>query len=250
MHEYLYGRNAVREALLAGRRQCFALHHLPGHELALLARERGIPCHAADRARLGQLAGDRHHQGAVLETSPYPYAELEDVLAAAQAAGELPFLLLLDLLQDPQNLGTLLRTAEAVGVHGVVLPERCAAGVTPAVVNASSGATEWLRIAQVTNLARTMGTLAERGIWLVGLESVPEAALLDQVDWPKAVALVVGSEGEGLRRLTRARCDLLVRIPMRGRITSLNAAVAGSIALYAAWRGRKGGGGREGGDGR
>lgn len=243
-HEVLYGRNAVREALLAGRRQAFGLWTLTGgrdahlREIRDLARARGVPVHEADRHHLGQLAGDRHHQGAALEVSPYPYASLDEILARAQRAGEPPFLLLLDLLQDPQNLGTLLRTAEAVGVHGVVLGERRAAGVTPAVVHASSGATEWLAIAQVTNLAQTMRALAERGIWLVGLEGVPEATPLEEVSWPKALALVVGSEGEGLRRLTRERCDVLVRIPMQGHIHSLNAAVAGSIALYAAWHAR------------
>jgi len=215
------------------------MDEMPYAKRSSLARERGVPCHEADRHRLGQMAGDRHHQGAVLEASPYPYAELEDVLEGAEKAGEPPFLLLLDLLQDPQNLGTLLRTAEAVGVHGAAIPERRAAGVTPAVVNASAGATEWLKVAQVTNLARTMQTLSERGVWLVGLEDLPEAQQVDAVDWPKALALVVGSEGQGLRRLTRERCDLLARIRMQGQITSLNAAVAGSIALYAAWRERQ-----------
>lgn len=244
--EFLYGRNAVREALLAGRRRPFAFWCLEGgqrdqrlQEILALAGQRDVPCQEASRHRLGQMAGDRHHQGVVLEASPYPYAGLADALAAAAEAGELPFLLLLDLLQDPQNVGTLLRTAEAVGVHGVVIPRRRAAGITPAVVNTSSGATEWLRVVQVTNLAHTMRELAERGVWLVGLEGLPEAQSLDRVDWPDALGLVVGSEGRGLRRLTRDRCDLLVRIPMQGRITSLNAAVAGSIALYAAWGARK-----------
>ncbi len=244
--EVLYGRNAVREALLAGRRQAFGLWALAEgrdarlREIVDLARARRVPIYEADRHRLGQLAGDRHHQGVALEVGPYPYVLLEDILERARTAGEAPFLLLLDLLQDPQNLGTLLRTAEAVGVHGVVLGERRAAGVTPAVVHASSGATEWLPIAQVVNLAQAMRTLAGQGVWLVGLEGVPEAISLEEVSWPRALALVVGSEGEGLRRLTRERCDFLVRIPMRGHINSLNAAVAGSIALYTAWRARGG----------
>lgn len=244
--EVLYGRNAVREALLAGRRTAFGLWVLVGgrdarlREIVGLARARGVPVGEADRHRLSQLAGNRHHQGVALEVSPYPYTHLEDVLARAQGADEPPFLLLLDLLQDPQNVGTLLRTAEAVGVHGVVLGQRRAAGVTPAVVHTSSGATEWLAIARVSNVSQAIRVLSAAGVWVVGLEGVPEATPLDQVAWPQSVALVVGSEGEGLRRLTRERCDLLVRIPMRGHITSLNAAVAGSIALYAAWRARGG----------
>jgi 23S rRNA (guanosine2251-2'-O)-methyltransferase len=245
-HELLYGRNVVRESLLAARRTFFGLWHLAeagadphGREIIHLARALHIPLKELDRHRLSQLADDRHHQGVVLEASAYPYVEPEEIVDAAGRADAPPFLLLLDCLQDPQNLGTLLRTGEAVGLHGVIIPERRAAAVTPAVVSASAGASEWLRVAQVTNLARAMELLTKRGVWLVGLEDRPEAQPFDQVTWPAALGLVVGSEGEGLRRLTREKCDLLVRLPMVGRINSLNAAVAGSIALYAAHTARR-----------
>jgi 23S rRNA (guanosine2251-2'-O)-methyltransferase len=147
--------------------------------------------------------------------------------------------LLLDLLQDPQNVGSLLRTAEAVGVHGVVIPRRRAVGVTPAVVSASAGAVEHLRVAQVTNLARTIDELKRRDIWVAGLDTGADAGLLDQADLRGPLALVVGSEGYGLRRLVREKCDFSVRLPMRGRVASLNAAVAGSVALYEVDRQRR-----------
>jgi 23S rRNA (guanosine2251-2'-O)-methyltransferase len=159
------------------------------------------------------------------------------MLERAEQAAEDPLILILDTLQDPQNLGTLLRTAEVVGVHGVLLPFRRTATITPAVVSASSGASEHLLIAQA-NLAQSIELLKEAGIWVVGLEGSPRAQTPDQVRLEGPLALVVGSEGEGMRPLVAKSCDLLLRLPMRGRIESLNAAVAGSIALYLAWSAR------------
>jgi 23S rRNA (guanosine2251-2'-O)-methyltransferase len=244
MLETLYGRNAVYEALSAGRRRCGKVLVAEGirergtaaHILAL-SEERGIPVHRVARRQLDQL-GAVNHQGVAALVGAYPYAELDDMLRLAQQRGEAPFLLLLDCLQDPQNLGTLLRTAEAVAVHGVVIPRRRAAQVTPAVSNASAGAVEHLLIAQVTNLVRTMGELKGQGVWIVGLERTPEAQAYRKADLNMPLALVVGSEGQGLGRLVRDRCDLLIQLPMRGSINSLNASVAGSIALFEAWQQR------------
>jgi 23S rRNA (guanosine2251-2'-O)-methyltransferase len=242
--EILYGRNAVYEALRAGRRRCSKVLVAEGTReggttarILALAEERGVEIERVARQQLGQL-GEVNHQGVAAQTSTYPYAELDDMLNLAQQRGELPFLLLLDCLQDPQNLGTLLRTAEAVAVHGVVIPHRRAAQVTPAVSNASAGAVEHLLIAQITNLVRTMARLKNQGLWSVGLEHTPEAQDYREADLNMPLALVVGSEGEGLRRLVRERCDLLIKLPMRGNIGSLNASVAGSIALYEAWHRR------------
>jgi 23S rRNA (guanosine2251-2'-O)-methyltransferase len=151
---------------------------------------------------------------------------------------EKPFLLILDLLQDPQNVGALLRVADAVGVHGVLLQERRGVDVTPAVVNASSGAVEHLNVTVVTNLVTVMRRLKEEDVWLVGLDIGPDTATLDQVDLDRPLAVVMGSEGEGLRRLVRETCDLRITLPMRGHVLSLNVATAGSIALYAAWQAR------------
>lgn len=244
-YETLYGRHAVLEALRAGRRRVLRLFLAEGVqergpilEILAIAHQRGIPVQWVRRSELDRL-GTTDHQGVAMEATPFPYVELGDILAAAPTRGELPFLLLLDHLQDPQNVGTLLRTAEAVGVHGVILPQRRSAGITPAVSNASAGAVEHLRVAQVTNLAQAIEKLKRSGIWVVGLERTAGAIPYDQADLSGPLALVVGSEGEGMSRLARERCDWLVMLPMFGRISSLNAAVAGSIVLYAAVRARQ-----------
>jgi 23S rRNA (guanosine2251-2'-O)-methyltransferase len=170
-----------------------------------------------------------HSQGLAALVSPYPYADLEGILSRRQ--GERGLILLLDLLQDPQNMGTLLRTAEAVGVDGVVLAPRRGVAITPAVVAASSGACEHLLIA-MHNIARALEKLKEAGFWMLGLENRAEAQAFHEVGLPSALGLVVGSEGAGLRRLVADSCDWIVRLPMRGHIGSLNASVAGSIMLY------------------
>jgi 23S rRNA (guanosine2251-2'-O)-methyltransferase len=245
--EALYGRNPVREVLRAGRRTFRRLLLAEGvrrnpqvEEVVALARRRGCPVETGSRDDLSRLARSHEHQGMVLESGPYPYAAFEEIVGAAQESGPAALVLLLDRLQDPQNLGTLLRTAEAVGVQGVLLPEHRAAAVTPAVVKASAGAAEHLSIAQVTNLARALQDLQEAGLWVMGLEEDPQAVLYTAVDWNRPLAVVVGSEGFGLQRLVRERCDGLVRLPMQGRVGSLNAAVAGSVILYEIWRCRGG----------
>ena len=154
------------------------------------------------------------------------------------ASDEQPFILLLDLLKDPQNVGSLIRVSDAVGVHGIVIQERRSVAVTPAVVNASSGAVEHINVAQVTNLVSAMRELKDQDVWLVGLDVGPNIPPLDKTDLNMSLALVMGSEGEGLRRLVRDNCDLLLSLPMRGKVGSLNVATAGAIALYSAWGAR------------
>ena len=244
MNEVLYGRNAVREALRAGRRKIYKLLLAQGMkeagivaDVVTLAGRSGVPIQQLERRQLDRIGGFKH-QGVAAEAAQYPYVELEAILAEANQRPEVPFLLMLDCLQDPQNLGSLLRTAEIVGVHGVVIPKRRAVGITPAVVSSSAGATEYLLVAQVTNLVQTMEELKSKGLWIVGLEDVPQAALYYQSDLTMPLALVVGSEGKGMGRLVRETCDMLIRLPMRGKISSLNAAVAGSTALYEVWRQR------------
>ena len=242
MKEYIYSRNAAYETLRADRRQIFQLLVAEGaqekgrlSEIIALARQQKIKIERVARSRLDSI--HRQHQGVALQVSDYPYQDLEDSLQLAEKRGEPPFVLLLDALQNPQNLGTLLRTAEAVGVHGVVIPLARTAQVTPAVVNASSGASEHLLIAQA-NLSQAISTLKAEGLWIVGLEGSPEASTPSQIRLDGPLGLVVGSEGEGMRSLVRKSCDLLLRLPMRGKIESLNAAVAGSIALYLALQAR------------
>ena len=244
MNEVLYGRNAVREALRAKRRKIYKLILAQGMketdivaDTSTLAGKSGVAIQRVERQQLDRI-GDFKHQGVAAEAAPYPYAELEEILAEADQRQETPLLLMLDCLQDPQNFGALLRTAEIVGVHGVVIPKRRAVGITPAVVNSSAGATEHLLVAQVTNLVRTMEELKAKGLWIVGLEDVPQAQPYYQSDLTISLALVVGSEGKGMGRLVRETCDILIRLPMRGKISSLNVAVAGSIALYEVWRQR------------
>jgi 23S rRNA (guanosine2251-2'-O)-methyltransferase len=244
MNEILYGRNAVREALRAGRRKIYKLVLAQGTketgivaDIVASAEKRGVPIQRVERRQLDRL-GDFKHQGVAAEATPYPYVELEEILAKADQRQEIPLLLMLDCLQDPQNFGALLRTAEIVSVHGVVIPKRRAVGITPAVVNSSAGATEHLLVARMTNLVRTMEELKAKGLWTVGLEDVPHAQPYYQSDLRIPLALVVGSEGRGMGRLVRENCDILIRLPMRGRISSLNVAVAGSIALYEVWRQR------------
>jgi 23S rRNA (guanosine2251-2'-O)-methyltransferase len=248
MREIIYGRQPVREALRAGRRQAFKLLLAEGlrptgivGEIVALARQAGVLIQEVDRRELDRLGDELNHQGLAAEVSAYPYVDLPDLLQGARGAGEPPFLLLLDHLRDPQNLGSLLRSAEAAGVHGVVIPGRRAAEVTPAAVRASAGAAEHVRVAQVTNLVQAMKSLQAEGVWLAGLEAVPEAQLYAEANLTGPLGLVVGSEGQGLARLVRETCDLLLRLPLYGRVESLNAGVAGAIALYEVRRQRAAG---------
>lgn len=243
MKEWIYGRNPVYEALRAKRRQAFRLWVAQSAqekgrlvEVLQLCVKRKIPIERVPRSRLDSIGSE--NQGMALETSGYPYATLYDILELSSRRDEPALILILDTLQDPQNLGTLLRTAEAVGVHGVLLPFRRTVTVTPAVVNASSGACEHLLIAQA-NLAQAIESIKEAGVWVIGLEGSEEAQIPEKLRLDGPLALVVGSEGEGMRSLVRRSCDALMRLPMRGQVESLNAAVAGSIALYLAWGARK-----------
>jgi 23S rRNA (guanosine2251-2'-O)-methyltransferase len=240
--DMLFGRNAVYEVLRADRRRVGKLIVAKTvkedgilAEILQLAAARQIPVERLDRMQLDDLSSN--HQGVVAQASPYPYVELEDILKRAREAEEPPLLLLLDILQDPQNMGTLLRTAVAAGVHGVVIPPRHSVGVTPGVVAASAGTCEHLLIA-TTNIAGAIRRLKDEEFWVLGLEHSAEAQVLETMDLSGALGLVIGGEAKGMRRLVRESCDALVRIPMRAGIDSLNAAVAGSIALYAIWRTR------------
>jgi 23S rRNA (guanosine2251-2'-O)-methyltransferase len=238
---YIYGRNTVREALLAGRvRKVLMQTGATGvaAELQADARRLGVPVSSADRRELDRLAAGANHQGVVAEVSPFVYSSLDEILAEATKRGEPPFVLLLDCIQDPQNLGTLLRTAEAVGIHGVVIPRHRAAEVTPAVEKASAGAVEHLRIAQEANLTLVIQHLKAAGLWVAGIEDTPAATDYAKASLSGPMAIVVGSEGKGISRLVRESCDFTLRLPMRGKVTSLNAAVAGSVVLYEALKQR------------
>lgn len=245
MAEIIYGRWAAMETIRAGRREVQQLALADGVEekgiiadLVAAAQQRGIPTKRMVRRMMDDLARDGNHQGVILRVSPYPYSDMDAVMAVAAERKEKPFLLLLDLLQDPQNVGSLLRVADSVGIHGVVLQDRRGVGITAAVTNASSGAVEHLHVVQVTNLVNEMRTLKEGGVWMAGLDIGPNIVPIDRADLNIPLGLVVGSEGEGMRRLVRDTCDLLITLPMRGHVESLNVATVGAVALYAAWQAR------------
>jgi 23S rRNA (guanosine2251-2'-O)-methyltransferase len=246
MKEFIYSRNAVYETLRAKRRDVFRIQIAEGAqekgrlaEILEMAKERRIPVERVQRARLDKV--HQNHQGVVAEVSGYSYSDIVEILEQASQKNEQPFILLLDSLNDPQNFGSLLRTAEAVGVHGVIIPLAHTVEVTPAVVNASSGASEHLYIAR-SNLAQAIDALREEDIWVVGLDQNGETIRQGtQRHLTGAVGLVVGSEGEGIRQLIRSKCDIVLKLPMRGEVESLNAAVAGSVALYLAYLTRQGG---------
>ncbi len=244
MTEFLIRRNTVLEALRGSRREIHRLWLQKGLDRKLAApilaaaKERGVPVNAAVKQKIGHLARDSSHQGVALEVGAYLYCDVDEMLLLARERGERPFLLLLDLLHGPQNIGSLLRTAEICGVHGVILQDRRAPDITPAVVQYSAGAAEHLLIAQVTNLVQTIRQLQANDVWVVGMDVADDAQSLGQTDLNMPLGIVVGHEGSGLRRLVRESCDIRLHLPQRGRVESLNAAVAGSILIYAAWQAR------------
>lgn len=244
MPEYVWGRNPVLETLHSTRqvkRILLAEGQREAPALAAIlqeAKQRHVPVETVPRARLDQLSRGAVHQGVLAMVGERRYADIDEILAAAERKNEPPFLLILDAIQDVNNLGSLLRTAEAAGVHGIILPEHRAAEVNATVIKTSAGATEHLLIAQETNLTRAIEDLKKRNIWVVGLAGEAKT-LYTQANLTGPLALVVGNEGKGISRLVREHCDLLIKLPMYGHINSLNAAVAGSIALYEALRQRE-----------
>jgi 23S rRNA (guanosine2251-2'-O)-methyltransferase len=232
------GLHPVRELLRAGQpvdRILLATTRDAGPivaEIRALADAAHVPVEEVERRSLDEVADGLVHQGVVALAPPYVYASLQHVLDRAAAAGEAPLLVALDGVTDPHNLGSIARTAEAVGAHGLLVPGRRAVGVTPSAEKAAAGALAHLPVVAVGNLVRALGTLSECGVWSLGLDGDAEVVLADHPLASEPCVLVVGAEGAGLARLTRERCDALVRLPMRGRVGSLNASVAAAVALY------------------
>jgi len=235
--EIIYGINPVLEALKSERRALNKIILAEGkergviHMLRQLAREKGIPVQLSPRDALDRLAGSGHHQGVVAFTAASSYSTWEDLMERARAASGKAIVLILDSIEDPQNLGSLIRTAEACGVQGVILPKDRAAGITPTVVKASAGAAVHLPIVRVTNLANTLEELKKEGFWIVGADSRAEKSLYE-LKFDMNVGVVIGSEGKGVRPLLLKKCDYTVSIPMRGKVSSLNAAIAGGVILF------------------
>lgn len=247
--ELIYGVNPVRESLRGSLRRPLELFVVRGghsprlQELLREAEGAGVPVRLRDRDDLDRLAGTPHHQGAVLRVELFAYASLEELLARWRRSGARAFFLLLDGITDPHNLGALLRSAEAAGCHGVVIPKDRACPVTPAADKAAAGALAHIPLCRVTNLSRAIEELKSEGVWVFGLAGGDGAASLYDADLTGDVALVVGSEGGGLRPNVRRHCDGILAIPMHGGVSSLNASVAGAVALFEGVRQRRSGGG-------
>ena len=239
----LAGRHAVVEAIKAGRgiNRILLADGLRGpsvHELRDLARENGVTVDVVSRAKLDAAVPEGvRHQGVLAYVAPVAYVAVEEIIAAARERGEDPLLLLLDGIEDPQNLGALLRTADAAGVHGILLPRRHSVPLTETVARVSAGALEYVPAARIGNIAQTMRALKEQGFWIAGADMAGEE-MYDRANLTGALVLVIGSEGRGMSRLTRDLCDFTVRLPMRGKINSLNASAAGAILMYEALRQR------------
>jgi 23S rRNA (guanosine2251-2'-O)-methyltransferase len=240
--DQIEGRNPVLEAIKSGRsinKLLVARGQTEGsiRQIISLARAAGIVIQEVDRSKLDQMATSHAHQGVIALVPPYKYAEVDDILARARDKGEDGLILLLDGIEDPMNLGNLIRSADAVGAHGVIIPERRAAGVTATVAKASAGAVAHVPVARVTNLVRTVEDLKKQGFWVVGTHQNAKE-LYYQARLTGPLVVVVGSEGQGISRLLTEHCDFMVRLPMRGNVTSLNAAVAGGVLLYEVRRQR------------
>lgn len=240
--EIVYGVNPVKEALRGTRRafELFVAGEVREKRLEAVlktAAEKGVPVRHRERRDLDRLCGTPHHQGIALRVEAFKYASLEDILSGWRDRGESGLVLVLDSIQDPHNLGALIRSAACAGADGVVIPRDRAAGVTSTVEKSSAGAVETVPIAQTTNLVKAMERLKEEGFWLYGLAGDSDLSLFDQT-FTGHVALVIGSEGEGLRPLVRKSCDVVAAIPLQGGVGSLNASVAGGIGLFEVVRQR------------
>lgn len=234
--ELIFGKNSILEALKAGRainKIFFAqgLNQAVVKEISGLAKERNIPYQFVERKKLDSLAEKNTHQGIIAQTGIKDYVEWEELLQIAAQKQEDPLLIILDNLEDPHNLGAILRTADAVGAHGLIIPKHRAVPLTAGVARASAGAVEHVPVARVTNLATTIERLKEKGVWIIGTEAGVEQYYFN-ADLKGPLAVVLGSEGKGLTRLVREKCDFLVSIPMLGRVNSLNVSVAGALLLY------------------
>lgn len=240
MSEVIIGRNAVLEAL-KNNREIEKITIARGAEgsvkqIVAKARDRKIPLYYSEKSRLDKAASGGAHQGVVAVVSDYEYCTVDDILELAEKRGEKPFVIILDGLEDPHNLGAVMRTAECAGVHGIIIPKRRSVSVNETVAKTSAGASEYMLCARVTNISREIEKLQERGLW-IGAVDMGDTLYYDQ-DFTGALGLVIGGEGSGVSRLVREKCDFVVSIPMKGRITSLNASNAASIMMYEVVRQR------------
>ncbi len=241
MADMITGRNAVLEALKSDR-EIEKLIVAKGAEGSIrkitgMAKDKKIPIQYREKAALDRIAGRNSHQGVIAQVSEYTYCALDDILRRAEERGEDPFIMILDGLEDPHNLGAVMRTAECCGAHGIVIPKRRSAGITETVAKASAGAVEYMLCARVSNIGQAIDQLKERGMWVAACDMGGKA--YTEQDLTGRLAVVIGSEGTGISRLVREKCDFVVSIPMKGKITSLNASNAAAILMYEVVRQRE-----------
>lgn len=241
MADMITGRNAVLEALKSDR-EIEKLIVAKGAEGSIrkitgMAKDKKIPIQYREKAALDRIAGRNSHQGVIAQVSEYTYCTLDDILRRAEERGEDPFIMILDGLEDPHNLGAVMRTAECCGAHGIVIPKRRSAGITETVAKASAGAVEYMLCARVSNIGQAVDQLKERGVWVAACDMGGKA--YTEQDLTGSLAVVIGSEGTGISRLVREKCDFVVSIPMKGKITSLNASNAAAILMYEVVRQRE-----------
>jgi len=239
--DFIIGKNPVMEALRAERdinKILIAESSQRGQmqPLIQLAKEANVIVQFVPKKKIDQIS-DENHQGVLAYVAAYQYAEIDDLFNVAQKRNEAPFFLLLDEIEDPHNLGSIMRTADAVGAHGIIIPKRRAVGLTSTVAKASTGAIEHIPVVRVTNMARTIDDLKERGIWIAGTDASGKQDYR-QFDGTLPLGLVIGSEGKGMGRLVRDKCDFLINLPMAGKVTSLNASVAAALLMYEVYRRR------------
>ena len=235
-NDQVEGRNAVLELLESGRDINKILvangeKHGSIHKILAIAKERKIIVTEMERNKLNQIAQTPNNQGVIAIVPPYDYCEVDDILEEAKRKNEMPFILILDGIEDPHNLGSIIRTAETAGVHGIIIPKRRAASVNSTVSKVSAGAVEYMKIARVNNINETIRYLKEQDIWICGTDMDTNIIYTKQ-DYKMPIAIVIGSEGFGMSRLVKENCDFLVKIPMKGKITSLNASVSAGIIMY------------------
>lgn len=243
MSSILEGRNPVLEALRSGRPigKIFLARNVERHsviaEIIHLAQTRGIPVEYVERPAIDRQSETGANQGIIAYTISKEYVDLDELLSISAARNESPLYIILDGVEDPHNLGAILRTAEASGIHGVIVREKRAVGLTPTVEKASAGATEYIPISRVTNISQTIEYLKQKNIWVVGIDQTGQTNYT-RIDYKTPTAIVVGGEGKGLSDLVKKRCDFLASIPMKGKITSLNASVAAGVVMYEALKQR------------
>lgn len=240
--DIIEGRNAVLEALRAGKtlENIMISKDAKGasiNTLIKLAKKNNVVVKKVDKNKLDNLSAAGVHQGVIAITTPYKYCSVKDILDYAEQREEKPFIVILDEIQDPHNFGSIIRTAEIFGVHGIIIPKRRSVGVTSTVYKVSTGAIEYMKIAKVSNINNTIDDLKSQGVWIYGADMEGESYCYD-IDFSFPTALVIGSEGKGISKLTKKKCDVLVKIPMVGKINSLNASVAGSIIMYEVLKNR------------